>query len=268
MSSPLVTLNDCSVNFAGVPALRDVSLKVSQGEIVTLIGPNGAGKTTLVRIVLGLQKVSRGSVNRKADLRVGYMPQRIKINESMPLPITDFLQLGGHSSDEVLEALQTVGIGDLYYAPIAEVSGVELQRVLFARAMLRKPELLVLDEPVQGVDIAGQAELYELIGSIRDRLRCGVLMVSHDLNIVMAQTDTVICINRHVCCHGHPDQVSSDPAFLELFGGEYADKLAVYHHRHDHEHDIHGDVIHDVHDDKHAHEASDGPANKPTGSLK
>lgn len=253
MSNSLVTLDDCSVNFAGVPALRDISINVNAGEIVTLIGPNGAGKTTLVRVVLGLQNVSRGTVRHKAKLRIGYMPQRIKINESMPLPIAYFLQLGGHGKEAIMDALKMVGIGELYNSPIAEISGGELQRVLFARAMLRQPELLVLDEPVQGVDIAGQAELYGLIGSIRNELNCGVLMVSHDLNIVMAQTDTVICINRHICCHGHPDIVSSDPAFLELFGRNYAEKLAVYHHHHDHEHDIHGDIIRVDDQVKHSH---------------
>lgn len=218
-------------------------MSIADREIVTLIGPNGAGKTTLVRTLLGLQALSQGRLQRRAGLRIGYMPQRVRINEHMPLRVIDFLMLDGSNKEQAKQALGESGVADLAGAQLNRVSGGELQRVLFSRALLRNPDLLVLDEPVQGVDLAGQADLYKLIARVRDDHGCGVLMVSHDLNIVMAHTDTVICLNQHVCCQGNPDHVSSDPAFLELFGNRYADTLAVYHHHHDHEHDLHGAVV-------------------------
>ncbi|MFK7730738.1 MAG: metal ABC transporter ATP-binding protein [Pseudomonadales bacterium] len=243
MNEPLLTLTDASVSIARQEILQGITMSIADREIVTLIGPNGAGKTTLVRTLLGLQPLSSGSLQRRAALRIGYMPQRVRINDHMPLRVIDFLMLDGSSKDQAYQALGESGVKELAGAQLNRVSGGELQRVLFSRALLRNPDLLVLDEPVQGVDLAGQADLYKLIAKVRDDHGCGVLMVSHDLNIVMAHTDTVICLNRHVCCQGNPDHVSSDPAFLELFGNRYADTLAVYHHHHDHEHDLHGAVV-------------------------
>lgn len=243
MNEPLLSLTDASVRIARQEILQGITMSISDREIVTLIGPNGAGKTTLVRTLLGLQALSSGSIQRRTSLRIGYMPQRVRINEHMPLRVIDFLMLDGSNKEQAIQALDESGVGDLASAQLNRVSGGELQRVLFSRALLRNPDLLVLDEPVQGVDLAGQADLYKLIAKVRDEHGCGVLMVSHDLNIVMAHTDTVICLNRHVCCQGNPDHVSSDPAFLELFGNRYADTLAVYHHHHDHEHDLHGAVV-------------------------
>ncbi len=248
MNEPLVTLANIAVRLGQRSVLQDVSLTINEDEIVTLIGPNGAGKTTLVRVVLGLQNIHKGQIKRRAKLRIGYMPQRFQINEHMPMRVVDFLRLDGSSRDEATNALEESGIRTLENAQVSRVSGGELQRVLFARALLRDPELLVLDEPVQGVDLAGQAGLYQLIDQARKRHQCGVLMVSHDLNIVMANTDNVVCLNHHICCHGHPDHVSTDPAFLELFGHRFADTLAVYHHQHDHEHDLHGDIIEKSHE--------------------
>lgn len=176
------------------------------------------------------------------------MPQKLHIEPSLPLTVKRFLALAAKASEhELQDALARVGIQHLLHNPIQQLSGGETQRVLLARAILRKPELLVLDEPVQGVDIAGQAELYRLINQLRDQLNCGVLMVSHDLHLVMANTDTVVCLNKHVCCHGHPEKVSSHPAYLELFGSAAQADIAVYAHNHDHSHDIHGDVV-DTHD--------------------
>lgn len=243
MNEPLLSLTDASVTIARREILQGITMSIAEREIVTLIGPNGAGKTTLVRTLLGLQALSKGRLQRRASLRIGYMPQRVRINEHMPLRVIDFLMLDGSNKDQAHQALNESGVGELASAQLNRVSGGELQRVLFSRALLRNPDLLVLDEPVQGVDLAGQADLYKLIAKVRDEHGCGVLMVSHDLNIVMAHTDTVICLNQHVCCHGTPDHVSSDPAFLELFGNRYADTLAVYHHHHDHEHDLHGAVV-------------------------
>ncbi|MBB6340774.1 zinc transport system ATP-binding protein [Pseudomonas fluvialis] len=243
MSEPLIRLQQVSVGFRQESVLENVQLTVNAGEIVTLIGPNGAGKTTLVRAVLGLLKPDSGSVWRKPRLRIGYMPQKLTVDPTLPLSVLRFLRLvPGVDRAAALAALAEVGAEQVIDSPLQNISGGELQRVLLARALLREPELLVLDEPVQGVDVAGQAELYRLITQLRDRHGCGVLMVSHDLHLVMSTTDQVVCLNRHVCCSGHPEQVSGDPAFVELFGQD-AQSLAIYHHHHDHSHDLHGAVI-------------------------
>ncbi|WP_417776653.1 zinc ABC transporter ATP-binding protein ZnuC [Stutzerimonas xanthomarina] len=243
MSEALIRLENIHVRFARQAVLEGAELRVHRGEIVTLIGPNGAGKTTLVRAVLGLLKPDSGTVWRKPKLRVGYMPQKLHVDPTLPLSVLRFLRLvPGVDRAAALAALNEVGAEHVIDSPLQSVSGGEMQRVLLARALLRKPELLVLDEPVQGVDVAGQAELYRLIGRLRERYGCGVLMVSHDLHLVMSATDQVVCLNRHVCCSGHPEQVSADPAFVELFGQD-ARSLAVYHHQHDHSHDLHGSVV-------------------------
>jgi zinc transport system ATP-binding protein len=243
MSQPLVRLLDTSVQLGTQPVLQNVNLQVDAGEIVTLIGPNGSGKTTLVRIVLGLLQADAGQVWRKPQLRIGYMPQKLQVDPGLPLSVLRFLRLvPGVTPDSAMSALREVGATAVIDSPLHAVSGGELQRVLLARALLRQPELLVLDEPVQGVDVAGQADLYRLIGRLRERYQCGVLMVSHDLHLVMSATDRVICLNHHVCCSGHPEQVSADPAFIELFGQD-ARSLAIYHHQHDHRHDLHGNVV-------------------------
>lgn len=246
MSDALIRLDKVAVTLSGQNVLDDIQLSVKPGEIVTLIGPNGAGKTTLVRAVLGLLKPDSGTVWRKPKLRVGYMPQKLHVDQTLPLSVLRFLRLvPGVDRTAAASALEEVGAGKVIDSPIQGISGGEMQRVLLARALLRKPELLVLDEPVQGVDVAGQAELYSLITRLRDRHQCGVLMVSHDLHLVMSTTDQVVCLNRHVCCSGHPEQVSHDPAFVELFGNN-AQSLAIYHHHHDHAHDLHGAVVNDA----------------------
>ena len=243
MSDSLIRLHAVTVQFAGQAVLEGVSLDLQAGEIVTLIGPNGAGKTTLVRVVLGLLRPSQGSVWRQSRLRIGYMPQKLSVEATMPLSVLRFLRLvAGVGRAEAEAALAEVGAEQVLNSPLQAISGGELQRVLLARALLRKPQLLVLDEPVQGVDVAGQAELYRLIGRLRERYGCGVLMVSHDLHLVMSATDQVICLNRHICCSGHPEQVGADPAFHALFGQD-ARSLAVYQHHHDHQHDLHGGVV-------------------------
>lgn len=234
--------------------LHDITLSISQGEIVTVIGPNGAGKTTLLNILLGLRKPSEGSIVRKADLRIGYMPQRLQLNPQLPLSVSRFLSLANLSNLNKVtplnidSALERTGVSHIKHSAMMSLSGGEIQRVLLARALLRQPQLLVLDEPVQGVDVGGQNQLYDLIRELRDDLNCGVIMVSHDLHLVMAATDHVICLNQHICCHGHPQNVSNDPAYLELFGS-VATNFATYSHHHDHKHDLHGEVL----DDSHSH---------------
>ena len=233
MSNALIRLEQVGVTFAGQNVLDNIQLSVEPGQIVTLIGPNGAGKTTMVRAVLGLLKPDTGSVWRKPKLRVGYMPQKLFVDPTLPLSVLRFLRLvPGVDRSAAAAALAEVGASQVIDSPLQSISGGELQRVLLARAPLREPELLVLDEPVQGVDVAGQAELYRLITQLRDRHGCGVLMVSHDLHLVMSTTDQVVCLNRHVCCHGEPESVARHPEFARLFGRPEQEVLAVYTHHH------------------------------------
>jgi zinc transport system ATP-binding protein len=237
--TPLVRLENVFFIQHQKPILSDIHLALIPGKIVSIIGPNGAGKTTLAKMMLGLVLPTKGKVTRAPGLKVGYMPQRVQIDPLFPLTVKRFLQLGQtHAQIEVM--LQEVGVPGILHQPLSVLSGGELQRVLLARALLREPELLVLDEPAQGVDLMGQGELYDLISAVRDRLRCAILLISHDLNMVMAQTDIVVCLNRHICCSGHPDKVSRDPAFTALFGN-MARSLAFYTHRHDHTHEVQGD---------------------------
>ena len=229
--------------------LNDVSLTLHSGEIITLIGPNGAGKTSLIRILLGLTKANSGTVERKKNLSIGYVPQRINIPEVMPLRVCDFLNVSAkYSHEECRAMLAQVNCEYLLVSAMQEISGGEMQRVLLVRALLKKPQLLVLDEPASGMDIIGQQALYETIQKIRDKYACSILMVSHDLHLVMAATDRVICLNTHVCCTGHPDDVSEHPEYIKLFG-DAIDGFALYSHNHDHEHDLQGNIIseHDYH---------------------
>jgi zinc transport system ATP-binding protein len=227
--------------------LEKISLRLHDGEILTVIGPNGAGKTTLLRVLIGLATPSSGVVWRRPALRVGYMPQKLQIDPALPLSVERFLRLAERDPHRLTDVAAEVGVRRLLTTPLSAVSGGEFQRVLLARALLRDPQLLVLDEPVQGVDVNGQAELYALIDTVRHRHKCAVLMISHDLHLVMAATDTVLCLNRHVCCAGKPEVVSAHPAFLQLFGKQVSSEIAVYTHHHDHDHDMHGHVVRHPH---------------------
>ena len=237
----LIEASHLSLARGGRPILEDVGLHIAPGEIVTLIGPNGAGKTTLVRVMLGLEKPDSGQVMRRPDLRIGYAPQRFDRDPAIPMTVARFLTLGARATpDEIARVLDEVGAGRVVERQLVALSGGELQRVILARALIRNPNLLVLDEPVRGVDYVGEAELYSLIGRIRTERRLGVLLVSHDLHVVMAQSDRVICLNRHVCCHGVPETVAQHPEYVRLFGASTARAFAIYHHDHDHAHDLAG----------------------------
>jgi zinc transport system ATP-binding protein len=226
----------------GRAILQGVDIEINAGEIVTLIGPNGAGKTTLVRLLLGLEAPDHGAVRRKAGIVIGYAPQRFEVDRAVPLTAARFVALGRKlSRPAIADALAEVGAGEVAERQLAELSGGELQRVILARSLSRSPDLLVLDEPLRGVDYAGEAELYALIGRLRTRRGLGVLLVSHDLHVVMAQSDRVICLNRHVCCSGVPQSVAQHPEYARLFGPQAARALGLYHHQHDHRHDLAGD---------------------------
>jgi zinc transport system ATP-binding protein len=244
----LLSAKNLCLEIHGKTLLSDVSLELHESEIMTLIGPNGAGKTSLIRILLGLNEATGGEVYRRSNLSIGYVPQRTTVSSVMPLRVLDFLKLAApYREVEVKQAMDEVQAGHILKSAMQDISGGELQRVLLARALLKQPDVLVLDEPAQGVDIIGQQSLYKTIGTIRDNHACGVLMVSHDLHLVMAATDQVVCLNTHVCCTGHPDHISAHPEYLKLFG-DALDGLAVYSHHHDHEHDIHGNVVPGNHD--------------------
>lgn len=240
----LVDLQKAGIERNGRWLVRGVDLSISRGEILTLIGPNGAGKSTTAKIVTGVLRPDEGSVHRADRLRVGYVPQKLSIDWTMPLSVRRLMRLTNKLTDaEMLAALDGTGISHLVDAEVRHLSGGEFQRALLARAIARKPDLLVLDEPVQGVDFAGETALYDLIRQIRDATGCGILLISHDLHMVMAATDTVVCLNGHVCCRGTPDFVSRSDDYQRLFGGS-ARGLALYSHQHDHTHLPDGRVLH------------------------
>ena len=243
-SDALIGARDVAVERGGRVILERIDIDIRPREIVTLIGPNGAGKTTLVRVLLGLVPPDRGTLYRRDGLVIGYAPQRFDIDAAVPLTVERFLLLARPSSGaDMSRALAAVGASGVSGRQIASLSGGEFQRVALARALLRKPDLLVLDEPVRGVDYTGEAELYDLIGRLRDELGIGVLLVSHDLHVVMAKSDHVLCINRHVCCSGIPHAVAQHPEYVRLFGSQAAASFAVYTHHHDHAHDLAGRPI-------------------------
>jgi zinc transport system ATP-binding protein len=245
ITTPLVTLENAGVHRAGRWLVRGVELAVRRGEVVTLIGPNGAGKSTTAKIALGLLAPDEGRAARAAGLVVGYVPQKLAIDWTLPLTVGRLMRLTNRvDGNAAVQALDRVGIAHLVGSEVRHLSGGEFQRALLARAIARRPDLLVLDEPVGGVDFTGQIALYELIADIRHELGCGILMISHDLHVVMAATDTVVCLNGHVCCQGSPHTVAESIEYRELFGGRAAAALAVYEHAHDHTHLPDGSVRH------------------------
>ena len=237
----LIEVKDLSLTIENRLILEHIDLKVHRGEIVTIVGPNGAGKSCLVKCILSLMTPTHAHMMKRPGIQIGYTPQKMHVESTMPLTVERFLRLGQKSKIDVNAVLAEVGVQGLGQNWMYRLSGGELQRVLLARALSHNPDLLVLDEPAQGVDIAGQNEVYRLLSRIRDKRKCGILMVSHDLSLVMAQTDTVICLQQHVCCVGHPAKVAQDPEFRSLFGIT-ADNLGLYTHHHDHHHSVEGEI--------------------------
>ena len=241
-NSTLVKLNNAGFKQNDKWLVEGVSLTVEKGKIVTLIGPNGSGKSTTAKIALGIYKNIEGSVEKYTN-KVGYVPQKISIDWTLPLRVYDFMLLTENIKDEAIdEALTLSGVIHLKNKNLGNLSGGEFQRVLIARAISKKPELLVLDEPVQGVDYTGEIALYELIKRISDTLNCGILLISHDLHTVMTATDHVVCLNGHVCCSGSPMDVAKNNEYKTLFGEQASQILSVYEHKHDHVHSDKGEI--------------------------
>lgn len=229
--------------------LDDISFELRRSEITTIIGPNGAGKTTLTNIVTGLINDFDGAIERAANLRIGYLPQKVNVNTLMPLSVRRLLQLTHSSTEQEIDhALAQTEVAYLKQRQVRSLSEGELKRVLLARTTLGKPDLIVLDEPTAGVDVSGEIRMYQLIVELRTRLQCAVLLVSHDLHLVMSQTDQVLCLNQHLCCSGQPESVSRHPEYLALFGQQASDSIAIYAHHHDHEHDVAVDPAGHQHD--------------------
>ncbi len=241
-NNTLVILKDAGYRQNDKWLVKGVSLEVEKGKIVTLIGPNGSGKSTTAKIALGIFKKIEGEVEKYTN-KIGYVPQKISIDWTLPLRVYDFLTLTENISEIAIdEALSLTGVIHLKNKNLGNLSGGEFQRVLLARAISKKPELLVLDEPVQGVDFTGEIALYELIKKISDQLNCGILLISHDLHTVMSATDHVVCLNGHVCCSGSPIDVAKNNEYKALFGEQASQILTRYEHKHDHVHTSDGNI--------------------------
>jgi zinc transport system ATP-binding protein len=237
----LIEVKDLSIKYGAHTVLSRVSLSIDAGEIVTIVGPNGSGKTSLLRAIIGAIKPAIGTVIVGQGVKLGYVPQRLHIDETLPITVTRFLQLPrGTTSTLIDQALTQAGVPDLVNAQLAKLSGGQFQRILLARALLGAPDILLLDEATQGLDQRGSAAFYQQIEQVRKETGCAVLMISHELHVVMSASDRVICLNGHVCCEGTPAVVASAPAYRALFGTGTGGALALYRHDHDHNHD-HGD---------------------------
>jgi len=240
----LVQVEDLSVRYGASTVLSKVSLRVEPGEIVTIVGPNGSGKTSLLRAIIGAVKPVKGRVTQGSGVKIGYVPQKLHIDETLPITVARFLKLpGGVTTAEINQALAQAGVPDLTKAQLSQLSGGQFQRVLLARALIGTPDLLLLDEATQGLDQRGSASFYQQIEKVRQDTGCAVLMISHELHVVMSASDRVICLNGHVCCEGTPAVVASAPEYRALFGTGTGGALALYRHEHDHGHDL-GDHPH------------------------
>ena len=249
----LISVEDVSIRYGSHTVLSHVDLTVEPGEIITIVGPNGSGKTSLFRAIIGAVSPSSGKITRKPGLRIGYVPQRLHIDPTLPITVERFLRLSNRANAAACQAaLDAAGAPDLMQRQMSELSGGQFQRVMLARALMEKPEVLLLDEATQGLDQPGSAAFYQQIETVRNETNCAVLMISHELHVVMSASDRVICLNGHVCCAGTPAVVASAPEYRALFGTGTGGALALYRHDHDHDHEHdHG------HDHSHEHEAAE-----------
>ena len=240
----LLKVENVGISVNGKSLVRGVSLEVKKGEIVTLIGPNGSGKSTTAKIALGIYKKIDGKVKTYTD-KIGYVPQKISIDWTLPIRVLDFMTLTEElTQDQINSPLNMTGVEHLKNKSLSNLSGGEFQRVIIGRAISKQPELLVLDEPVQGVDFKGEIALYKLIKEISEKMKCGILLISHDLHVVMSATDFVVCLNGHVCCSGTPNVVVQDNKYKQLFGDRASNILSLYEHKHDHTHSQDGTIEH------------------------
>lgn len=247
----LIDARHIDFRHGGQRVLHGVNLSLVPGEIVTIVGPNGSGKSTLLRVLIGALKPQKGTVTRQDGLRIGYVPQKLHIDPTLPITVKRFLNLPTSvPRDDADAALRTAGVAGIGERQMSQLSGGQFQRVMLARAILGKPHVLMLDEATQGLDQPGSAAFYRQIDAVRKDIGCAVLMVSHELHVVMSASDRVICLNGHICCEGTPEVVSAAPAYRELFGTGTGGALALYRHDHGHDHD------HD-HSHDHHHEAAE-----------
>ena len=238
----LVKLENAGVQRTSKWLVRGVSFEINHGQIVTLIGPNGSGKTTTAKMILNILNTDEGLVKGNAN-KMAYVPQKINIDWTMPLRVIDFMKITSSlNNTQITESLVMTGVDKLLYNQIHSLSGGEFQRVLIARAIAKKPDLLVLDEPVQGVDFNGEIALYNLIKEISVNLNCGILLISHDMHFVMSTTYHDICLNGHICCSGSPSNIVKNPEYIKLFGQHNSETLSYYQHQHDHSHNHDGSV--------------------------
>ncbi|MBL4813664.1 MAG: metal ABC transporter ATP-binding protein [Rhodobacteraceae bacterium] len=250
----LIAAKDVQLRLGGRAVLQNVSFGIEAGEIVTIVGPNGSGKSTLLRVLIGALRPDSGTVTRKPGLKIGYVPQKLQLGGAMPMSVRRFLDLPRRVADHAATAaLATAGAQGLEAKQMADLSGGQFQRAMLARAVLTDPDILILDEPTQGLDQPGSAAFYQQIEALRASLGCAVLMVSHELHVVMSASDRVICLNGHVCCEGTPEVVSAAPAYRELFGTGTGGALALYRHEHDHHHGP------DDHSHSHSHDHNHDP---------
>jgi zinc transport system ATP-binding protein len=241
---PIIKLDNISYSQDKSNILDDVSFEINSGDFVTIIGPNGAGKSTLLKAILGLIKINSGKISKKKNLKIGYVPQRLVTDFSIPISIENFLELSTNNKNKINDALELVGISNIKNSLLHEISGGEMQKTLLARALLNNPDIIILDEPTQSLDVGSQLNFYKLIEKIHKQKNLAILMVSHDLHMVMASSNRVICFYHHICCSGEPSKVAKDPKFIEIFGKEMSKMMAVYQHQHQHNHDH--DCIHDA----------------------
>jgi zinc transport system ATP-binding protein len=228
----LIECDNLSIYLGQRKVLSNINLSVESQEILTILGPNGSGKTTLFKTLIGALQPSSGVLKKKPGLKIGYVPQRLHIDETLPMTVKRFMNLpGGHSQSTVASALSHAGVPELDKQQIMGLSGGQFQRVLLARALLGAPDLLLLDEATQGLDHRGTAEFYRQIANVRAHLKCAIVMISHELHVVMRQTDRVICLNGHICCQGKPETVRCSPEYHALFGLDSESEAALYLHQ-------------------------------------